>query len=54
MGRIGRKRKLRTAIFYAAAAFVLLLLLMYRTSVWLALVGVLNTAAQTYDSLAGR
>jgi hypothetical protein len=54
VGRIGRKRKLRTLIFYFSVAFVLMVALIYRTYIWLALIGVLNALAETFDSLAGR
>ncbi len=54
MGRIGRRSKLRSVIFFVCVVSLLLAVLKYRTSIVLALVGMLNALVETYDSLAGR
>lgn len=54
MGRIGAKKRFREILFWICATIIVALLLINRTSIWLAAVSFLNTLAEAYDSLAGR
>lgn len=54
MTRIKAKRTLRTLIFYVCVVVVAVILFSYKSSIAVGVVKLLNSLAETYNSLIGR
>jgi hypothetical protein len=52
--RIKAKRTLRTLIFYVCVVVVAVILFSYKSSIAVGVVKLLNSLAETYNSLIGR
>jgi len=53
MSKAGRKRTVRTLVFYVCAFVAVALVWINRSPIWMSVIVFLNDVAELFDSLAG-